>query len=627
VRPIRAFRTLGPYIRRYRRTFGLGCLWTVLTSGIGQVVPWLLGQAVDTLRDPGRTHLLGRFCAGMVGAVFIQGIFRYRMRKDLIGASRHIEYDLRRDLFGHLLQMSPRWYDQSRTGDLMTRSTSDLEAVRSVVGPAFMYSSTTLLVVSSSLVLMSLIDPRLTLYAVGPMTLLSLVVRVLGRTVHERTLHAQAQESALAGRLQETLAGIRVVKSYVQEENELTGFRNDALELVRRQLHLVRAWGLFFPAMALIVGAGTILTLWVGGQQVGRGAITLGQFVAFNAYLMRLTWPMISIGWVFNLLERGAASMARINAILDTPPQIADPERPAAPGPMRGEIELSGVTFAYGDGEPVLRDIDLHVQAGETLAIVGPTGSGKSTLLALVARLYDVQHGSVRVDGHEVRDVPLGWLRQGIGMVPQETFLFSDTLEANIAFGSPNGSGQGQAHATEGDGRSVSSDGGSDPALAAATANPALTAAAPDPALAAAADVAQLTEAVERFPNGFATLVGERGITLSGGQKQRTAIARAVLRDPAILLLDDCLSSVDTETEEAILQRLRQIMRSRTTLIVAHRVSTVRSADRVVVIDGGRIVESGTHAELMARGEYYAQLVRKQMLREELETDLLEENR
>lgn len=575
----------------------------MFTAGIGQVIPWLLGAAVDVLREPQRHTLLGPLCAAIVGAALVQGVFRYLMRRDIIGASRHIEFDLRGALFAHLLRLSPSWYDRSRTGDIMTRASSDLEAVRQVVGPAFMYSSNTILIVSSSLVLMWLIDVRLTVYALLPLTGLSVVVRVLGRVVHERTLQAQEQESRVAARVQETLAGMRVVQSYAQEDHELGAFQDEGRELVRRNLSLVRVWGLFFPSMALIVGAGAILTLWIGGQQVVRGVITLGDFVAFNAYLMRLTWPMISIGWVLNLLERGAASMTRIQAILDSAPEIASPAEPLRLGKMRGEIELRGVTFAYATGDPVLQNIDLHIRAGETLALVGPTGAGKSTLLALVARLYEVGGGELRVDGHDVRRLSLEWLRQGIGMVPQETFLFSDTLAANIAFGEAGAVAVNHGPGDEPD----------DPQ-------------ALQSRLRTAAEVAQLSEAVQRFPQGFETVLGERGITLSGGQKQRAAIARALLRDPAILLLDDCLSSVDTYTEEEILKRLRGIMRQRTTLIVSHRVSTVRSADRVVVLDAGRIVELGTHNELLARGAYYAALVEKQMLREELESDLLEEN-
>jgi len=516
-----------------------------------------------------------------VGIALVKGIFRFLTRWVAIGISRDIEFDLRNDLFRHLESLSWSYYQRTRTGDIMARATNDLNAVRMLLGPAIMYTANTVVYTLGALYFMYRISPSLTAWAFLPLPIVSVVVQYFGSRIHERFERIQAMFSDISARAQENFSGARVVRAFVQEEAEIEAFENANREYIRRSLKLVRLMGMLWPTLETLLGLAVVLVLWLGGRQVLQGKIDVGMFVAFNTYLVQLTWPMISIGWVLNLFQRGSASMGRINEIFAERPEIADrisPER--APEAIRGEIEFRNLSFAY-NGVPVLNDVSLKIPAGSSLAVVGATGSGKSTLVSLVPRIYDAPAGSVLIDGQPITDYPLATLRRAIGFVPQETFLFSDTVRENIALGAES--------ATDDDVRR-------------------------------AAEAANIAADIADFPEKYQTMVGERGITLSGGQKQRTAIARALIRDPRILVLDDALSSVDTYTEEKILNHLREVMQGRTTIFISHRVSTVRNAGRIAVLHGGRIVELGTHDELIARNGYYTDLYNKQLLEEELET-------
>ena len=509
----------------------------------------------------------------------------------------NIEYDIRNAFFANLQRLPLGYYQTRRTGDLMSRATNDLNAVRMMIGPAVMYSANTVLVFIVAILVMLSIDVRLTLIALLPLPFVSLSVWYFGKAIHERFESIQAQLSELSAVVQENLAGVRVVRAYTQEAHEIERFRAANLEYVARNRRLIGLQGMFYPSMTFFLGIGALLVLWLGGQAVIRGRITLGEFFAFNSYLALLAWPMIAFGWVTNILQRGMASWGRMLEIMDAVPAISDV---AVTGrgkaaPLAGAIEIRDLTFTYpGTDVPVLRDISLHVPAGSTAAVIGATGSGKSTLLSLLPRLHEPPAGTVLIDGIDVREIPLARLRGAIGCVPQEAFLFSDSLAGNIQFAGEEGR------------------------LKPASTEEGRLKAAKDRMTHAAA-VARLDKDVPEFPKGFDTIIGERGITLSGGQKQRTAIARAVFANPRMLLLDDALSAVDTHTEDEILARLRSVMRERTSIIVAHRVSTVRHADQILVLDTGRIVERGSHNELVARGGLYASLYRKQLLEEELE--------
>ena len=572
-------RRLLPYLVRHKRglAWGIGCL--LLTTALSVAGPWVLRYAIDDLALQITREKLFVYAGLILALAVLEGVFRYWMRMILIGLSREIEYELRNDVFRHLARQGASYYHAHRIGDIMSRATNDMSAVRMVLGPGIMYTANTLATFTGSVTLMFRISPALSGLSLVPLLLVSFLVRYFGRRIHDRFERVQEQLANINALVQENLAGARVVRAYAQEQAEQRRFEEANLEHLRRNRELIKMFGTLYPGIQILMGTGIVLVIWVGGRMVVSGAITLGAFVAFGAYVAMLHWPMIAVGWVVNLFERGEASMGRINAMLDAPPEIRDeqPERLAA---IRGDVLFRNLSFGYG-GTPVLHDIDLFVPSGTTVAIVGPTGCGKSTLVSLIPRLFDAAPGMLFVDDHDVRRVPLESLRGAIGFVPQETFLFSESVRENIAFGIRDGR----------DGR-VEWAGG----------------------------VAQLAKDVAGFPKGYETFVGERGITLSGGQKQRTAIASALATDPKILILDDALSSVDTETEEEILRGLLGVMKTRTTFLVSHRVSTVKEADLIVVLREGRIVERGTHDELVKNGGFYADLNRRQLLEREMET-------
>jgi len=593
-------RPLVPYLKRYRGGLVWGGLCVLFNNGVWILFPQVLRRAVNDLHSGVTRQKLLTYSLLIIAIALVKGIFQFLTRWVVIGISRDIEFDLRNDLFAHLERLSYSYYQRNRTGDIMARATNDLNAVRMLLGPAIMYSANTIVFTAGALGFMLAISPKLTIYAFLPLPIASIVIQYFGRRIHERFERIQAMFSDISARAQENFSGARVIRAYVQEQAEIAAFEGANREYIRRSLGLVRLMGMLWPTLELMLGAAVVIVLWMGGRQVLLGKISVGDFVAFNTYMMQLTWPVIALGWVINIFQRGTASMVRIDEILSQQPEIADVDHgvtgvsPVPPGEdarlstneIFGEIEFCNLNFAY-NGTSVLKDINLRIPAGSSLAIVGPTGSGKTTLVNLIPRIYDAAPGAVLIDGRPVRQFPLDSLRRHIGFVPQETFLFSDTIRENIAFGISEGISQEAGDASLDQ-------------------------------IKAAAEIANIAQDIESFPEGYNTTVGERGITLSGGQKQRTAIARALLRSPRILILDDALSSVDTHTEDKILNHLREIMRGRTTIFISHRVSTVRNADSIAVLHQGRIVELGTHDQLIARNGYYTDLYNKQLLEEEL---------
>jgi ATP-binding cassette subfamily B protein len=592
-------RPLVPYLKRYRRGLIWGALCVLLTNAIAVQFPQVLRQATNDLNSGVTSQKLLKYALYIIAVFLAKGIFQFLTRYIVIGISRDIEFDLRNDLFAHLERLSYSYYQRNRTGDIMARATNDLNAVRNLLGPAIMYSANTIVFTALAVPYMFKISPKLTMYAFLPLPVTSIVIQYLGRRIHERFERIQAMFSDISARAQENFSGARVIRAYVQEQAEIAAFESANQEYIRRSLGLVRLMGMLWPTLELMLGIAVVIVLWLGGRQVLLGRMNVGGFVAFNTYMAQLMWPVIALGWVINIFQRGTASLVRIQEILSQQPEITDeravalnhgatgvpgvpPVHPTADAEIRGEIEFRNLNFAY-NGNSVLKEINLRIPAGSSLAIVGPTGSGKTTLVNLIPRIYDAEPGAVLIDGRPIRQFPLDSLRRHIGFVPQETFLFSDTIRENIAFGIAQEDGEAKLDDIK-----------------------------------AAAEAANIAQDIESFPEGYNTTVGERGITLSGGQKQRTAIARALLRSPRILILDDALSSVDTHTEDKILNHLREIMRGRTTIFISHRVSTVRNADCIAVLHQGRIVEIGTHDQLIARNGYYTDLYNQQLLEEEL---------
>jgi ATP-binding cassette subfamily B multidrug efflux pump len=624
---------LWPYLKRYPGGIALGLLCLLLTSLIGNIIPLTTGVITDVVAGnprpfqsgaqnevtgslahwipfyaPHSSHAISIYCLILLVCVLLKGFFSFCTRWILIGVSRDIEFDMRVALFDRLLVMEPEFYVRNRTGELMSRATNDLNNVRMVLGPGIMYTGQTLATMLLALFVLARLSGTLTLWILLPVPIVFVSVRHFGKVIHDLYEKIQASLAALSSKVQENLTGVRVVRAYAQEEAEIRGFDEPNREYVARNIKLIRTWSMFMPSLQALIGTSFLIVLWKGGDQLLSGKITLGALIAFYTYLGLLVWPMIALGWVTNIFQRGAASTGRLNYILRAKPQIDDTAATIAKQTkVNGEIEFRDLTFTYptnlaGNGantaaagaagktngsgagantaHPVLRDISLKIPAGSTLAIVGPTGSGKTTLASLIARLWEAPNGQLFIDGHPIREWPLENLRRAIGYVPQDTYLFSETVGGNIGFG--------------------------------------LTEYGVDQ-IGAAAEIANLDTDIESFSNKYDTVVGERGVTLSGGQKQRSAIARAVIRDPRILILDDSLSAVDTQTEERILTRLHGVMEGRTTILISHRISTVQNADQIIVLRDGRIIERGTHDQLLTNEGYYADLHRKQLLEEELE--------
>ena len=576
-----ATRVIRSYLARYRGGLIAGGVCLVLTDVLLLANPWILKMAIDDLEAGTARERLYLYAVLFVGVTAVSGVFRFLMRWIMIGISRRIELDMRADFFSHLQRLSPSFYIEHRTGDLMALATNDLNAVRTLVGPGVMYTLNTAATAGFGIAVMVVLSWKLTVAALMPMAILTVVMYHSIKVIHRLFERVQANFASINSRAQENLSGIRVVKAYAREEHETREFTALSSSYVKHNMKLFRVQSLLMPLLQTVAGLGALALLAVGGRLVIQGGITLGTFVAFNTYLVMLIWPTIALGWVMNILQRGLASMERINVVMDTQPEIVSEEPPCSRAEGHA-IEFDHVSFAYKPGgRLVLDDVSFRIEDGETLAIVGATGAGKSTLTYLILRFYDPTQGQVRIGGCPVRHIPLDELRGRIGLVPQDIFLFSATIRENIAFG---------------------------------------VAELEDPVLQIVSETAAIDEEINAFPGGYESMIGERGINLSGGQKQRVAIARALARDPRILILDDALSSVDANTEERILTSMGSELKSRTSIVISHRISTAREADRVIVLDEGRIAEQGSHDDLVAAGGIYAQMYHKQRIMVDLES-------
>ncbi|MDE0898544.1 MAG: ABC transporter ATP-binding protein [Longimicrobiales bacterium] len=590
-------RSIYPYFRPYRGAIAWGIVCVVFANAFQIAGPWFMKLAIDSLDDPAVTRGDTTFYAGLiVVTAVLGGAFRFGMRQLLNGVSRRIETDLRNDFFGHLLRMDATFYGTTRTGDLMSRATNDTLAVRMAAGPAIMYTVNTIASFGFALGFMLVISVRLTLYAMIPLLILPPIVLFFGRIIHKRFEEIQKQFASLSTFVQENLTGVRLVRAYAQETEQRRKFDDYNLDYRSRNMRLVLSAGLFHPLLMFISGVAMVLVTGLGAIEVMAGDISLGDFVAFGFYLTLLIWPMIALGWVVNLYQRGAASMGRLNRILEQTPAITVSDDPTSLADASGAIEFRGVSFAYpGTERLVLDDVSFTVEAGASIAIVGPTGSGKTTIVALLSRLYDPTSGTILLDSIPITQVDPEELRLRIGMVPQDPFLFSDTIEGNIGLGIPY-------EDEDASGKDADAPAGTDIAVA----------------VQRSAEIAQLHDQIIEFPKGYKTLLGERGINLSGGQKQRATLARALARDPLILVLDDALSAVDTHTESAILSDLQGVTQTRTSFVISHRVSAVMDADKILVLEEGRIVQQGRHTDLIRAEGTYARLLRRQLLKEDL---------